>query len=53
VWLDGVQVWRSTAWTGWHAGKERIPVDLAAGPHRLVVEAEGAFFCALTPERDG
>ena len=52
VWVNGVRVHdQGTAWTGFHAGKERIPVMLAPGTNRLVVETGGEFFLALTNDR--
>jgi lysophospholipase L1-like esterase len=50
VWLNGKQVYRSTQSTGWHAGKERIPVDLPAGKTAVVIETGNAFFLSLTDD---
>src|SRR5205807_1461669 len=36
VWLNSRRVYRKQAWTGWHAGKERLPVRLRAGRNVLV-----------------
>jgi lysophospholipase L1-like esterase len=48
VWLNGKRVYKSEGWTGWHAGKERVPVKLEAGKNTLVIETGGAFFLSLT-----
>ena len=45
VWLNGTKVHdQGEAWTGFHAGKERIAVKLHAGVNRLVVETGGPHF---------
>ena len=45
VWWNGVKVHdQSTNWTGFHIGKERIPVQLQAGNNRLVAEFAGQHF---------
>ena len=49
IFVNGQQVWRQTiGWTGWHAGKERIAVDLHAGGNIIVIETGSAFFLSLT-----
>jgi len=50
VWLNGRKLHEQGGrWTGYHAGKERLPVELAAGRNRLVLEVEGNdFFLSLT-----
>jgi lysophospholipase L1-like esterase len=50
VWLNGKPVYRSTQSTGWHAGKERIAVDLPAGKTTVVIETGNAFFLSLTDD---
>jgi hypothetical protein len=50
LWLNGKQVYRSTQSTGWHAGKERIPVDLPAGKTTVVIETGNAFFLSFTDD---
>jgi hypothetical protein len=50
IWLNGEQVFKSTGWTGWHAGKERISVTLQAGQNTVVIEAAGAFFLSVTDD---
>ena len=53
VWLNGRVLYdRGRDWTGWHPGKERIPVRLQAGRNKIVVEAENLFFVSLTDEKD-
>ena len=53
VWLNGKRIHtQGSTWTGYHAGKERIPVELKAGKNLLVVEIQGAhFFLSVTGER--
>jgi acyl-CoA thioesterase-1 len=53
VWLNGVSVHdQGVAWTGFHAGKDRIPVRLKPGRNRLVVETGAShFFLSVTDER--
>jgi hypothetical protein len=50
VWLNGLRIHdQGTAWTGFHAGKERLPITLVPGRNRLVVETGGQhFFLAVT-----
>jgi lysophospholipase L1-like esterase len=48
AWLNGEQIFRSRGWTGYHAGKERVPVSLKAGTNRLVIESGMDFFVSLT-----
>jgi hypothetical protein len=50
VWLNGVRIHEQGGrWTGFHAGKERIPVRLRAGPNVLVAELQGQhFFLSIT-----
>lgn len=50
IWLNGEQVFKSSGWTGWHAGKERIPVTLQAGQNTVVIEAAGTFFLSVTDD---
>jgi len=53
VWLNGELVYDSGGrWTGWHAGKERVPVRLREGANEVVIEAGDSFFVSLTDERD-
>jgi hypothetical protein len=50
IWLNGVQIHdQMKAWTGAHLGKERIPVTLAKGTNRIVIEFKQTFFLAVTP----
>jgi len=53
VWLNGKKVHaQGGAWTGYHAGKERIPVELKEGKNVLVVEIQGGhFFLSVTDQR--
>jgi len=52
VWLNGRKVHEQPkAWTGFHAGKERIPVELRKGKNILAVEIDGPqFFLSVTDE---
>lgn len=53
IWLNGAKLHdQGQAWTGFHAGKERLPVTLASGRNRLVIEAAGQHvFLAVTDKR--
>ena len=31
IWLNGKRIYHNEGWTGWHAGKERVPARLQAG----------------------
>jgi len=50
VWLNGVRLHdQGAAWTGFHAGKERLPASLRRGRNEIVVEIDGPqFFLSLT-----
>jgi acyl-CoA thioesterase-1 len=48
VWLNGARVYRSEGWTGWHAGKERVPIVLREGRNVLVIRTGPAFFVSIT-----
>jgi len=48
AWVNGERVFRSRGWTGYHAGKERLPVTLEAGGNRIVIEVGADFFLSLT-----
>ena len=51
VWLNGVSIWSSNdAWTGWHAGKERIPVEFPAGESLLSIRCQDSFFLSVTED---
>jgi len=51
IWLNGVKIHdQKNAWTGGHAGKERIPVSLIKGINRIVIEFGADFFLAVTPD---
>jgi len=42
VWLNGRLLHRQgAAWTGFHAGKERLAAELVAGRNTLVIELSG------------
>jgi lysophospholipase L1-like esterase len=50
VWLNGKKLHeQGKAWTGFHAGKDRLPVQLEAGRNTLAVEINGPqFFLSVT-----
>ena len=50
VWLNGRKLHdQGPAWTGFHAGKERIAVDLKPGKNVLAIEIAGSqFFLSVT-----
>ena len=51
VWLNGVSIWSlNDAWTGWHAGKERIAVDFPAGESLLSIRCRDSFFLSVTDD---
>jgi lysophospholipase L1-like esterase len=50
LWLNGKQIYQNKEWTGWHAGKERIAVDLPAGRSTLILQSGDAFFLSLTDD---
>ncbi|HYG75685.1 MAG TPA: SGNH/GDSL hydrolase family protein [Planctomycetota bacterium] len=53
VWLNGRNVYKASAeWTGWHAGRERIPVELPAGTNTLVIETGSQFFLSISETND-
>lgn len=52
VWVNGEKVFDSNRWTGWHAGKQRIPVQLRAGRNTIVIEGGSSFFVSLTEQHD-
>lgn len=52
VWLNGTEIYRSAGWTGWHAGKERIPATLRAGANEIRIETGRQFFLSVTESHD-
>lgn len=53
AWVNGEKVFDSQGRkTGWHAGKERVPVRLSAGTNRIVIESSGCFFLSVTDAFD-
>ena len=50
IWVNGKQIYESKEWTGWHAGKERLPVDLPAGESKIIIQSGEAFFLSITDE---
>ncbi|HLY08594.1 MAG TPA: GDSL-type esterase/lipase family protein [Planctomycetota bacterium] len=52
VTLNGVLRWKNEGWTGWHAGKERLPARLIAGSNRIRIETGTSFFLSVTDENN-
>jgi len=54
IWLNGKCLFKKdeAVWTGWHAGKERIPADLHAGQNTIVIEMGNDFFLSVTKDND-
>lgn len=50
LWLNGKLIYENTGWTGWHAGKERIAVNLPAGHSTIILQSGEAFFLSLTDD---
>jgi hypothetical protein len=52
IWLNGKKIFTpSKDWTGYHAGKERIPAQLIKGNNILIAELTGTqFFLSVTDE---
>ena len=49
VWLNGKRIYQAEEpWKGWHPGRERIPVELAAGKNALLIETGNQFFLSVT-----
>jgi acyl-CoA thioesterase-1 len=48
IWLNGKRIYKSEGWTGYHAGKERVPAMLQQGANRVVIETGGEFFLSVT-----
>jgi lysophospholipase L1-like esterase len=51
--LNGERLWKSEGWTGWHAGKERIPARLRAGPNTIEIESGNSFFLSIAEDDSG
>jgi RNA polymerase sigma factor (sigma-70 family) len=52
VWLNGQCVYRGSGWTGWHAGKECVPVQLLAERNLFVIETGADFFLSVTDDAE-
>ncbi|MGD0090581.1 MAG: GDSL-type esterase/lipase family protein [Planctomycetota bacterium] len=53
VWLNGKRIYQADAqWKGWHPGRERLPVELAAGKNTLLIETGKEFFLSITETND-
>jgi acyl-CoA thioesterase-1 len=48
----GAEVYKNAGWTGWHAGKERIGVEMKKGENVIEIEAGSNFFLSVTEEED-
>ncbi len=49
IWLNGQCIHRKDAavWTGYHAGRDRVPAELRAGVNQIVIETGGQFFLSI------
>lgn len=52
IWLNGKRIYKNDAWTGWHAGKERIAAELQEGRNVIVIESGAQFFLSVTDTND-
>lgn len=53
IWLNGEKIFDNGGrWSGWHAGKERIPARLKAGSNTILIEAKDSFFLSITDRAD-
>jgi lysophospholipase L1-like esterase len=53
IWLNGKRVYaHGTDYTGWHAGRERVRVELQAGVNTILIETGQTFFLSLTDDDD-
>jgi len=50
IWLNGKKVYQSPGDSGWHAGRERVPVVLCAGQNAIFIETEACFFLSVTED---
>jgi len=50
IWLNGVKIYQNPGDSGWHAGKERIPITLRPGINRILIETGARFFLSLTDD---
>jgi acyl-CoA thioesterase-1 len=50
--LNGRLLWKNAGWTGWHAGKERVPARLIAGANVIEIESGTTFFLSVTDENN-
>jgi lysophospholipase L1-like esterase len=51
IWLNGKRVYaQGSDYTGWHAGRERVRVELLAGVNTVVIETGKSFFLSLTDD---
>jgi acyl-CoA thioesterase-1 len=51
VWVNGTRIYKfEGAYTGWHAGRDRIPVTLNAGTNTIVLETGPQFFLSITED---
>jgi len=50
IWLNGKKIFQNPKDSGWHAGKERIPVTLRPGINQILIETGSRFFLSLTDD---
>jgi lysophospholipase L1-like esterase len=48
IWLNGKRIFAQEGFTGWHAGKERIPAELQQGQNVILIESGNEFFLSIT-----
>lgn len=54
VWLNGMRIYIRVEppWTGYHAGRVRIPTALAKGNNTIIIETGDQFFLSITDNND-
>jgi acyl-CoA thioesterase-1 len=51
IWVNGHRVYEhGPAYTGWHAGRERVRFELQAGTNSVVIESGQNFFLSITDD---
>ena len=50
IWLNGKKIYQAPGNSGWHPGKERLPITLRSGANQLLVETGTRFFLSLTDD---
>lgn len=49
IWLNGQCIHRKdpAVWTGYHAGRDRVPAELRSGVNQIVIETGAQFFLSI------